>query len=479
MDKKIIWGIILLMTASVVGIMTLQITLINHYYNLEEQNFSAAVFSAMDNVVNRLEVNEKVEKFNGYSAQTPDFLAIEQSFHGIDASPDDFPLDSTLVKQHNQSVRRFFYIDYPLEDRINCERLDTFLRQSFRSHHLQLKKFQYGVYSRSYKSFIILNGVSMLAGHAVAPSEQLINSQYRADVFPGDPLPPGSLYVYIPSKAAIVWKELWLPLLLGLAFSMIIITCFAYTINIIFKQKKVSEMKNDFINNMTHEFKTPIATISLASDSISSPSIINNPEKIKRFADVIKQENRRMNSQVEKVLQMALIDRDEYKLHLASVDVNEVVRQAVMNASLVVEKRSGSIAAYPNATNPVVEGDLTHISNVVNNLLDNANKYSPEHPEITVTTRNVVNGVEITVADKGIGMSKEARKFIFDKFYRVPTGNLHDVKGFGLGLTYVRAMMIAHKGQIDVKSELGKGSAFTLFFPFRVGLENAETGRNQ
>lgn len=174
-----------------------------------------------------------------------------------------------------------------------------------------------------------------------------------------------------------------------------------------------------------------------------------------------------MNNQVEKVLQMALIDRQEVKLKADEVNVNDIIHHAVENISLQVEKKDGTVQYRLEAENPVIEGDMTHIANVINNLLDNANKYSPEKPDITVSTRNVQGGLEIVIADKGIGMNKEARKHIFDKFYRVHTGNLHDVKGFGLGLSYVKAMMDAHKGTVDVKSEPGKGSSFILYFPFR------------
>ena len=224
-------------------------------------------------------------------------------------------------------------------------------------------------------------------------------------------------------------------------------------------------MKNDFINNMTHEFKTPIATISLASDSIASPRVINEPDKIKRFTNIIRQENKRMNNQVEKVLQMARIDRQDFNLHISDVNMHEVIQNAVQYITLQVEKKDGIVTSDLKAENSIIKGDQTHISNVINNLLDNANKYSPENPEISVATRNVNGGLEVTISDKGIGISKESKKHIFEKFYRVHTGDLHDVKGFGLGLSYVKAMMDTHKGKIDVKSDLGKGSSFILFFP--------------
>ncbi len=174
-----------------------------------------------------------------------------------------------------------------------------------------------------------------------------------------------------------------------------------------------------------------------------------------------------MNSQVEKVLQMALLDKQDFKLNYAEVDMHQVITRAVENISLQVEKKDGTVSTDLSAANSMMEGDLTHLSNIINNLLDNANKYTPEKPEIQVNTRDVANGIEITVSDNGIGMSKEARKHIFDKFYRVSTGNLHDVKGFGLGLSYVKAMVVAHRGQIEVQSEPGKGSSFILTFPRR------------
>jgi two-component system phosphate regulon sensor histidine kinase PhoR len=271
--------------------------------------------------------------------------------------------------------------------------------------------------------------------------------------------------VFFPNSQVFLWSQVWLNIIGSVIFMLIIMFCFGYTIIVIFEQKKLSEMKTDFINNMTHEFKTPIATISLAADSITSPIIAGKVEKVQRFANIIKQENARMNSQVEKVLQMALLDKKDFNLKLTAVNVHEVILQALENINLQVEKREGKTAVNFKATKFIVEADLIHISNIVNNLLDNANKYSPTSPEITVHTRNIANGVEISVQDKGIGMTKEARKQIFDKFYRVPTGNVHNVKGFGLGLSYVLAVVLKHHGTISVNSEVGKGSTFRVHLP--------------
>jgi len=225
-------------------------------------------------------------------------------------------------------------------------------------------------------------------------------------------------------------------------------------------------MKTDFINNMTHEFKTPIATISLATDSILSPKVISSHDKIRRFAGIIKQENKRMLGQVEKVLQMAVIDKRDFDLTLADVDLHSVIDKAIENATLQVQRRGGSIKRELVASKAFVRGDQTHLSNVIHNLLDNANKYSPDAPDISVRTRNVSGGVEVIVEDHGVGMTSDSRKQIFDKFYRVHTGNLHDIKGFGLGLSYVKAITDAHSGKIDVSSRLGEGSSFILYLPY-------------
>ena len=217
---------------------------------------------------------------------------------------------------------------------------------------------------------------------------------------------------------------------------------------------------------MTHEFKTPIATISLAADSINNPKIIGSMEKVKRFANIIKQENRRMLGQVEKVLQMAQLEKKDLQLKLTEFDIHDVINTAAENSRLKVNKRNGTIALDLQAAKTKIIADNNHISNVIHNLLDNAEKYSKEIPEIRIKTYNSEKGIYINISDSGIGMSKEALKNIFEKFYRVHTGNLHDVKGFGLGLSYVKVIVNAHNGDIKVESELGEGSSFTIFLPF-------------
>jgi two-component system phosphate regulon sensor histidine kinase PhoR len=231
-----------------------------------------------------------------------------------------------------------------------------------------------------------------------------------------------------------------------------------------FKQKKLAEIKNDFINNMTHEFKTPISTISLAVEVMKDGDVKKDSGKINRYLNIIQDENRRLGTQVEKVLQMALLDKGEVKLRLDSVDIHGTIEQVLTNLSVQIEQKNGIVNLKLKADKSEIVADEVHLTNIIYNLLDNANKYSPENSEITICTKNLANSLKISISDNGIGMTKDQMARIFERFYRVPTGNLHDVKGFGLGLSYVKKMVELHNGQIFVESKLGEGSKFEIIF---------------
>ncbi len=300
-----------------------------------------------------------------------------------------------------------------------------------------------------------------------ADSLLLKKSKYQANLYPNDIFQKDvKLTVYFPEKDTFIFKTLnWL-LIVSLLFSVIVLLTFAASIFFILKQKKISEMKSDFINNMTHEFKTPIATISVAADSIANPKVIGNPEKIGYFVEMIKKENRRMNRQVEDILTIARLDKKEFEFKWEAFNLHEVIENAIQSIVLQVEKKGGSITSELLAANPVATSDLNHFANLIYNLLDNANKYSLNEPQIKIATRNTTKGVLISVSDQGIGMSKVVQSRIFERFYRQTSGNIHNVKGFGLGLSYVKAVLEANKGHISVHSEPGKGSTFEVFIPF-------------
>jgi len=487
MDAKRIKIIIALMSAALIGVISLQIYWINWSIRLNEEQFDKTVYAALNRVADKLQYYEDVTVLEALNASrgggdrnirdAAKYLENGYASRRLNKSDTTLPNITTQGQSFEDNVTMWEYMKVsqmvnskPLAERIQLDIMAQSLGEELKSRGF-VSTYQYGVYSKARNSFVVVNDHYVVVDNSPQITQggasSLYNSQYRVALFQKDIESPGYLAIYFPNRTSLVIGSVWKTLALSVVFTGIILFCFWYTIVVIFRQKKLSEMKTDFINNMTHEFKTPIATISLAADSIGSPMVVNNPDKIKRFTDIIRQENRRMNSQVERVLQMALIDKKDFQLRLDEVNLHVVIQQVAENFSLQVEKRSGVLNVVANAERPVIEGDATHIFSIILNLLDNANKYSPDAPNITIHTRNVPMGVEVAVHDKGIGISKEARKHIFDKFYRVHTGNLHDVKGFGLGLSYVKAIMTAHKGLVDVKSEPGKGSSFILTFPFK------------
>ncbi len=513
MKKNALWWIIGLMSVALLGIIIMQAYWINQSIKLSEEHFEKNIYSALNSVVGKLELAEIYEtttdllprSFADFSDKEKDQLYEQATRRNINVEfafvrnippdsflvfeedalfEDDFEEKENMTRQKVDAHIDLYYQRFsqafasrstcrkPLPQRINLNKFDKLLKEELNNQGVDIDYF-YGIYSEIRNAFVVTN--SYVCSDDAKPEvlqanlQDLSSSRYRVRLFPSDIDVAGYLLLHFPNKEGYMWRSV-LPMLLGaVLFSGIILFCFAYTIQVIFEQKKLSEIKNDFINNMTHEFKTPIATISVAADSISLPSILNRPDKIQRFANIIKQENKRMNKQVEKVLNIALLDKKDVKLSLKPLDIHDIIERAVDNLSLQVDKKGGEIVRDLRATNSMIEADETHISNVIHNLLDNANKYTPENPLISVHTRNVDNGIQIMVKDNGVGMSKEQRKRIFDKFYRVHTGNRHDVKGFGLGLSYVKAIVGEHKGDITVRSELGKGSRFILFFKHKVG----------
>lgn len=278
---------------------------------------------------------------------------------------------------------------------------------------------------------------------------------------------PNYLYVYFPKRSGYLLRETGFTIIPTLILTAILTAIFGYTIMVIFRQKKLSMIKNDFINNMTHELKTPISTISLASQMLEDGSITNTPQTIEHISRVINQESKRLSYQVEKVLQMAVFNEGKLKFKFKEFDANKMIETVAANFELRVKNKNGILVTEKMAKNPVISGDEVHITNVIFNLLDNAVKYSNDSPEIKIITENKKDQLAISVQDKGIGIPKEHQTQIFDRFYRVPTGNIHNVKGFGLGLSYVKTMTEAHDGKIKAESVLGKGSTFIAEFPLK------------
>lgn len=291
---------------------------------------------------------------------------------------------------------------------------------------------------------------------------------YKKLLFPDDdPVKPNYLCIYFPNQASNFFKSTSFLAFPSLILTLIIIVIFIVTLQIILRQKKISQIKNDFINNMTHELKTPISTISLASQMLRDSSVTLPKSTIDHISGVILDESKRLSNQVEKVLQMAVFNEGRLKLKFSEIDINKLIESVTSNFEIRVNNENGELKTTLTAGNPIIKGDEVHITNVIFNLLDNAVKYSKTTPVIELSTENKNGWVVVHVKDNGIGIPKEHLAQIFERFYRVPTGNVHNVKGFGLGLSYVKRIVDIHNGKIKVDSTLGKGTRFRLYFPLK------------
>jgi two-component system phosphate regulon sensor histidine kinase PhoR len=510
MNKRIIIGIIVLMSVALFGLVSLQIYWINNVLSLREQEFSKNVYSMLQETV-RIHEKATLQRIMQESLQ---FKVLEQngaqiiitnrdtfriSNIGVDA--EEFLPESDLIalsfsplRERNIGLENMQMVDnlmrwyqnklaeaekteelsrllrmmmgelttgmMPPAERIDCEVIEQSL-----DNQLQL----YGI-PIDYSYCIIPAGTdTCFVGTGIVTSETTaLNTIYQTELFPGQVFSqPFYLSVYFPKKINFLLQTIQYRLLTSLIFILIIIFSFGFTIWTIFRQKKLSDMKNDFINNMTHEFKTPITTISLAGQALADPGVVKDSARINRFSNIILDESYKLGGQVEKILQMAMLDKGGFKLKIRDVDMHEIIESVYESYAIRLDNTpDASIDTDLRAGSALIHGDEVHLSNLIDNLVDNALKYSKENPQVLITTNNRNHGLEIKVQDNGIGMTKEAIKHIFEKFYRVPTGNIHNVKGFGLGLAYVKSIVEAHQGRISVQSELDKGTTFTIWLPF-------------
>ena len=273
-------------------------------------------------------------------------------------------------------------------------------------------------------------------------------------------------HLYIYHKGKLLLQKTWIILLSSFLLIIIVLACFAYALHIIFDQKKVSEVKTDFINNMTHELKTPISTVSLALEALVNFDVRNNEERSLRYLDISRRELKRLSTMVEKVLNIAQYEKGEITLNKEEHHLNDLIENVTETISMQVQKKNGTLTCNLNAQPDMIFADKVHINNLLYNLIDNSNKYFIDKPEILIVTKTVDKGVSLEVSDKGIGISKEEISRVFDKFYRVPTGNIHNVKGYGLGLSYVKDIVDMHGGKLTITSEINKGTTFIIYLPY-------------
>lgn len=357
------------------------------------------------------------------------------------------------------------YFTADINEELHPYYLETLLKREFYNQNIH-QDFQYGIYDCFTDSIVFGNLIHFTKDSLYAPisnSKSGITSptlKWKKD---------GHYFtVFFPkmsNKSLDAYEANSSPLLFMFAIIFFVLIFFSFSINVILKQKRLSEIKTDFINNMTHELKTPISTIALASDVLIKGDFSNDEERLKRYAGIIFKENKRLEHQVERVLNVAKMDKESIELNLDALNVHEIIRELHDNFEFNQFSNGGSLTITLDATDPIIQGDQVHITNLFYNLLDNACKYCEQTPSVSIHTKNEKAGISIEIADNGVGIKKENLSMIFDKFYRVPTGNLHNVKGFGLGLFYVKVIVEAHGGKINVKSSLGKGTTFTIWIP--------------
>lgn len=421
MKRYILLVIIVVTSFALIGSVAIQFYWVKKGYELKEEQFDNSITIALKTVVNELLNYQNTEIPEPYRKDKP------------------CDEEAPIVKQIKPAL------------------LDSLMQHEMGDLDVQ-RDYVYGVYDIDSQMYIL--------GKFEGYEQQLLQSRYQTSMTCIHNSSQFLLTVYFTDRSNLILGDLVGWIATSVFFIIILIVGFYLSANSMLKQKKLSEMKNDFINNMTHEFKTPISTISLAGEMLMRKNIQETPKKITRYGQIILDENSRLKKQVEHILQIAVLDRGEFRLKKRELDTHEIINQQVSNIRMTLRERGGTIRCSLKAPSHHVVGDRVHIENVISNLLDNANKYTPQKPRLEVTTINKNGGIVVSISDNGVGISNENKRHVFKNLYRVPTGNIHDVKGFGLGLYYVKTIVEAHGGTIDLESEPGKGSTFKVYLPF-------------
>jgi two-component system phosphate regulon sensor histidine kinase PhoR len=523
MNKLFFRLLIVLMSLSLIGIILVQVYWFDKSFENNEEQFKYHVKQVLGNVADKLQKNEQYSYYEMYNrlkdsiGKTPeksDFLefgyyqrdsrtnetiiysnSINSEDYGISASFFDKKLDSVKLKNYTAKRKTEIYKDdidksslkqrvtpdikieksgrldildnaqfeivykdiaavKPIQERVSNEMMQKLLFEELNEYGVKTP-FEFNVYSNGLATKIKSEGFRYEK-----------KSTYSIPIFiDNDGNNKYQLLLTFPQKKKFLFSELIGICILSIIFTLIIIIAYASALNQLIKQRQISLIKTDFINNMTHEFKTPIATINLALDAIKNPKIIDDKEKVLRYLQMIKDENKRMHAQVENVLRISKLEKKELDINKESANIHDIIVDAIEHVNLIVDDRNGTITTHFDANRSSVLLNDVHFTNVIVNILDNAIKYSPEEPVIDIYTENVKDFVIVKIKDQGSGMSKVAQKRIFEKFYREHTGDLHNVKGHGLGLAYVKRIIEDHNSQIFVESEKGKGSTFIIKVP--------------
>ncbi len=483
MKKRTIWILSGIMALGMTALVIVQISWLNHALGVKSAQFNHTVSEALHKVITQLEQKEVYEAVR-------DELLFQHNRAGSPFSPPPvfrpgrkavLAADTSLLKGKIENIldqsnlhdfsssqqgkevmvtnilRRLEVSPPAISERIQPVELYYLIKNTLAEYGIR-EFFEFAIIGKDNKIIYRTPGYSPDNDHV---------TRFVQPLFPNDLIKQeNKLIVYFPDEHVFLVRSLGVIGYTSIALTIFFMMVFLGTLYIIFRQKRLSDIKTDFVNNMTHELKTPISTISLASQMLRDKSISTDEKNIDHIASVIEEETKRLRLQVEKVLQMAIFDKGKLKLKRKETDIHEILTNVITNTSIRIRNKNGKLVYDLDAEDPFVPVDEVHITNLFFNLVDNAIKYSREAPLIYIRTTSDEKGVKVMVKDNGIGMSKEHLKKIFDQFYRVPTGNIHNTKGFGLGLSYVKKVVDAHNGTIHVESQPGKGSAFTVFLPY-------------
>jgi len=521
MNKKIFVLLVILMSLSLIGIIFVQSFFINESLDNERQQFTLNVkrsLSFVSKQIDDYEFRNYIDKIEPYLLKNnePDSIAVQRLFVALEDEDNDETIvhrniileehfrvpslfleidaDSTSfstyknekitevykkssldngsvelvsrVKEFNDmssEARNFMQRDalksliaehdYPIHKRVSKNLIQNFIKRNLKEQGVDID-FEFAIYDDDLSTSIR------------SEDFEKTESSYGVPIFLDNNNESSFLlFVDFPQRTKFLFSNIRWMIFLSIIFTSVIVIAYSSAIYQLIKQRQISQIKTDFINNMTHEFKTPIATINLALDSIKNPKIINDKEKVIRYLNMIKDENKRMHAQVENVLRISKLEKNELNISKERLELHDVLEDAVTHVQLIVEDRKGYIKLHLDAKQTTILANETHFTNVLVNMFDNAIKYSDKPPEIDVFTENIANSVLIKVTDKGNGMSKQVQKKVFEKFYREHSGNVHNVKGHGLGLAYVKRIIDDHQGHISVESEKGKGSTFYIKLP--------------
>jgi len=456
MNNKRIKAVIVLGVISLLCIFFIQIYWIKK--NIEVQQTSILLQNRQDSVA--------IKQFSDQVSVALQNTAIE-----IQCINDTY---TDLYGAVKQSTSNYFTVE--LEDTLNPFLLERILKTEFYNQNIK-EDFRYGIYdcysdSIVYGNFIRFVNDSLFVNEELKNDDKTISDKHLQMKLDTD---VHYFSVMFPNRKSVILESVpndITPWYYVIAILVLVLVFFLYTVNVILKQKKLSDIKTDFINNMTHELKTPISTIRLSSETLLNEYDSINSDKLLKYSSIIYKENKRLEQQVQRVLDVAKLDKGEVKFTKTAFDIHEIIEEAKDNLEYnQLEELNGVLDLSLNATNSIVYADMVHITNIIYNLLDNAIKYCEVEPHIIIKTENLKGKLYLTITDNGKGIAKEHQKYLFDKFYRVPTGNLHDVKGFGLGLFYVKSVIEQMKGEVSVTSQLNKGSSFTITLPLNKNIK--------